>query len=62
MIPTRRSMLLGAAGLGLLPTSAHAAGPLEPTLLIRTTGGAFEAALKRNFDAFSKASGVRVRE
>lgn len=61
MIPTRRSMLLGAAGLGLLPALAHAASPLESTLLIRTTGGVFEAALKRNFfDPFSKASGVRV--
>ncbi len=61
MFPTRRSTLLGAAGLGLLPATARAAAPLEPTLLIRTTGGAFEAALKRNFfDPFSKASGVRV--
>ena len=61
MNPTRRSTLLAAAGLGLLPGPVRAAGPLEPTLLIRTTGGAFEAALKRNFfDPFSKASGVRV--
>ena len=65
MIATRRDMIRGAAGLGLVPMLGRAAGaatgPLESTLLIRTTGGVFEAALKRNFfDPFSKASGVRV--
>ena len=66
MDPTRRNILRGTAGLGLVPLLGRpapgaSAGPLEPTLLIRTTGGAFEAALKRNFfDPFSKASGVRV--
>ena len=63
MDPTRRNILRGTAGLGLVPLLGRPApaAPLEPTLLIRTTGGAFEAALKRNFfDPFSKASGVRV--
>ena len=62
---TRRNILRGTAALGLLPLAApggaRAAGPLEDTLLIRTTGGVFEAALKRNFfDPFTKESGVRV--
>ena len=61
----RRSLIAGTAALAL-PWSAT--GPalaadekLESTLLIRSTGGAFEAALKKNFfDPFSKATGVRV--
>ena len=58
----RRALIAGAAALGLQPGRiAHAADGLEPTLLIRSTGGAFEAALKRHFfDPFSKATGVRV--
>ncbi len=64
MTPTRRNLIRGAAGLGLLPlteTRVRAAGTLEPTVLIRTTGGVFEAALKKNFfDPFTKATGVRV--
>ncbi len=64
MASTRRDILRGTAGLGLLPLAtqrAAAQSQLESTLLIRTTGGVFEAALKRNFfDPFSKATGVRV--
>ena len=64
MAPTRRTLLRGAAGLGALPLAggqARAAGALEPTLLVRTTGGSFEAALKKSFfDPFTKATGVRV--
>ena len=60
---TRRNVVRGSAGMGLLSLAGPAAAQtkLEDTLLIRTTGGVFEAALKRNFfDPFSKASGVRV--
>lgn len=64
MTATRRTIIGGAAALGLLPIAARpalSAEALEPTLLIRTTGGLFEAALKRNyFDPFTKATGVRV--
>lgn len=64
MSSTRRDILRGTASLALLPLAAQPAaaeGQLESTLLIRTTGGVFEAALKRNFfDPFSKATGVRV--
>ena len=58
----RRTLVAGAAALGLpLPRLAQAAEGLESTLLIRSTGGAFEAALKKNFfDPFNKATGVRV--
>ncbi|MGI4941875.1 MAG: ABC transporter substrate-binding protein [Janthinobacterium lividum] len=62
---TRRSMLaastLGAATM-LAGTPGRAQAPqLEDALVIRTTGGVFEAALKRNFfDPFTKATGVRV--
>lgn len=59
MNPTRRAVLAAAA----LPWvgTAHAVEGLEPTLLIRTTGGVFEAALKTHyFEPFSKATGVRV--
>ena len=62
MSTTRRTLIGGTAALALLPHhEARAAEPLEPTVLIRTTGGLFEAALKRNyFDPFTKATGVRV--
>src|SRR5690242_17856912 len=62
----RRTALAGAASLsaslsvGRAGAQSTAAG-LESTLVVRTTGGAFEAALKRNFfDPFTKATGVRV--
>ncbi len=58
----RRYLLAGAAvgGAGLL-RGASAQGALEDSVVIRTTGGAFEAALKQHFfDPFSKASGTRV--
>ncbi|RZK90035.1 MAG: hypothetical protein EOO66_14730, partial [Methylobacterium sp.] len=57
----RRSLIAGTAAL-VLPWSARAADEkLESTLLIRSTGGAFEAALRKNFfDPFTKATGVRV--
>jgi mannopine transport system substrate-binding protein len=58
----RRTLIASATALGLpFSRSAHAQGALESTLLIRTTGGAFEAALKKNFfDPFSKATGTRI--
>ena len=55
---TRRAALAGAA---LLPSMAHAQAKLEDTVVIRTTGGVFEAALKRHFfEPFTKETGVRV--
>ena len=62
----RRSLIAGTAAAMALPWSATgralaADGPLESTLVIRSTGGAFGEALKRNFfDPFGKATGVRV--
>ena len=62
--PSRRQMMslaAAAAASPLLPRSASAADSLEPTVVTRTTGGMFEAALKRNFfDPFTAATGVRV--
>lgn len=50
-----------AAALGARPGAAQTAGKLEDTLVIRTTGGVFEEALKKNFfDPFTKATGVKV--
>ena len=65
MTSGRRQMLSLAAAVAaspLLPRTAAAASTgLESTLVIRTTGGMFEAALKRNFfDPFTAASGVHV--
>ena len=58
MLLTRRAALAAAA---FLPSIAHAQPKLEDTVVIRTTGGVFEAALKRNFfEPFTKATGVRV--
>ncbi|MBZ4691313.1 MAG: transporter substrate-binding protein [Cereibacter sp.] len=70
---TRRGMLKGTAGIGAvaigggltglaLPGQALAATEgLEDTLIIRSTGGSFGEALKRNFfDPFTEATGVRV--
>ncbi len=55
----RRTLVAG--GLGLWAARARAEGALEDTVVIRTTGGAFEAALKRNFfDPFTAATGTRV--
>ncbi len=64
----RRQVLAG--GLGIVAGNALGSGPalaqagtpkLEDTLVIRTTGGVFEAALKKNFfDPFTKATGVKV--
>ena len=64
----RRRTLLTASILGtsatLLGVPAHAqqaTPPLEDAVVFRTTGGVFEAALKRNFfEPFTKATGVRV--
>ena len=59
-----RSLGVGTAGMtGLVGRLAAqgTAGKVEDTLVIRTTGGIFEAALKKNFfDPFSKATGVKV--
>ena len=64
MTPSRRDLILATAALGatpLLGRAARAEAALEKTLVIRTTGGVFEAALKRNFfDPFSQATGVKV--
>ena len=55
------SLAAAAAATPLLSRPAGAAAGLEPTVVIRTTGGVFEAALKRNFfDPFTAATGVRV--
>jgi mannopine transport system substrate-binding protein len=64
MTATRRQALAASAALGLaaLPGSAaRAQSGLEDRVVIRTTGGVFEQALKRNFfDPFTRATGVRV--
>jgi len=62
MFPTRRRLLATGAVATLLSAQAQAQAPkLEDTLVVRTTGGVFEAALKRNFfEPFTKATGVRV--
>ena len=62
---SRRHVLSLAAAAAASPLLSRAAGAasndLESTLVIRTTGGVFEAALKRNFfDPFTAATGVRV--
>ena len=56
------SLVAGAASGVARPAIAQTAAPmLEDSLVIRTTGGVFEASLKRNFfDPFTKATGVRV--
>ena len=65
----RRTVLAGSLGLaaaGLTGIAGRlaaqgATGKLEESLVIRTTGGIFEAALKKHFfDPFSKATGVKV--
>ena len=64
MVPNRRDLVRAVAALGLVPLAgraSRAADALERTVVVRTTGGVFEAALKRNFfDPFTKATGVRV--
>lgn len=58
----RRGVLLGGAGLAALAKPFVVRGQdLESTVVIRTTGGAFEAALKRNFfEPFTRTTGTRV--
>lgn len=60
----RRGLLAAPAILGLGALSAGrswAQDELESTVVIRTSGGTFEQALKRNFfEPFTKATGVRV--
>lgn len=62
----RRDLLARSAVLVALPTVGSAAlaqtqAKLEDSLVVRTTGGIFEQALKRNFfDPFTKATGVKV--
>jgi len=62
MSTTRRSLLVTGTAALLPGTQARAqATKLEDTLVIRTTGGVFEAALKKNFfEPFTKVTGVRV--
>ena len=66
---SRRKVLVGTLGLAAAGLTGIAgrlaaqgtAGKLEESVVIRTTGGVFEAALKKNFfDPFTKATGVRV--
>ena len=59
----RRAVVAGAAFSAALPGARRAAAQakLEDTVVIRTTGGAFEAALRKHFfDPFTKATGTRV--
>lgn len=60
----RRSVLLAPAIIGAAALSeggASAQTGLGDRVVIRTTGGVFEQALKRNFfDPFTRATGVRV--
>ena len=61
----RRGFLLQSLALSAGPVGsaawAQAQAKLEDSLVIRTTGGVFEQALKRNFfDPFNKATGVKV--
>jgi mannopine transport system substrate-binding protein len=52
--------MAGAAASSTLAFPAFAQAPNE-RVVIRTTGGTFEAALKKNFfDPFTKATGIRV--
>ena len=63
MLMHRRGLLASPALLGAASLSGpvRADDKLEDTVVIRTSGGAFEQALKRNFfDPFSKETGVRV--
>lgn len=61
---SRRDVLGGAgaaAATAFVGGPGRASEPLEGTLVVRTTGGAFEQALKRNFfDPFTKATGTRI--
>lgn len=61
----RRDVLLGSAAAGAAAMLATPAGAQtaahEGSVVVRTTGGVFEQALKRNFfDPFTKATGCRV--
>ena len=61
----RRGFLFQSLALSAAPVGAAAwaqtQAKLEDSLVIRTTGGVFEQALKRNFfDPFTKATGVKV--
>lgn len=65
MASTSRRDVLGGAGAAAAVAFAGGAGwanePLEGTLVVRTTGGVFEQASKRNFfDPFTKATGTRI--
>ncbi len=58
----RRSIIAGAAALAATAgRPARAQARLEDTVVVRTTGGAFEKALKQYFfDPFTAATGTRV--
>ena len=64
MFIARRKLLLGAAAFGTSLTwrgTAFAQDKLEDRLVVRTTGGAFEKALQKNFfEPFTRATGTRV--
>ena len=64
MTLNRRQFVLAPAAmtaLAALRQPAYAQGALEDQVIIRTTGGAFEQALRDNFfDPFTKATGVRI--
>jgi mannopine transport system substrate-binding protein len=62
-MPSRRAVLAAPAlvAASSIFGGARAQSDLESTVVIRTSGGAFETALKKNFfEPFTKASGVRV--
>jgi mannopine transport system substrate-binding protein len=60
-LPVAAGLSALVAGPGARPALGAGTTDLESTLVIRTTGGVFEAALKRNFfEPFTQATGVRV--
>ena len=64
MLLDRRSLLSASVAIGafgVVRPEASAQSALEDRVVIRTTGGVFEQALRRNFfDPFTRATGVRV--
>ena len=57
----RRAVMGGTAALAATGRAVRAQGKLEDTVVIRTTGGSFEKALKQYFfDPFTAATGTRV--
>ena len=58
---SRRRFLATTTGAAAAVVSPAIAQETEGQVVVRTTGGAFEAALKKNFfDPFSKATGIKI--